>query len=77
MVKEAVFRKNPFDKRLKTHKLSGKEKEPWAFWVDYSYRLGFVPQPNLKKFFSWVFNRADKIKILVIFFVFCFITTPS
>ncbi|HHT9112639.1 MAG: hypothetical protein HZA47_07550 [Planctomycetes bacterium] len=35
--KEFVFRKNPFDKRLKTHKLSGKEKEAWAFWVDYSY----------------------------------------
>lgn len=23
-VKERIFRKNPFDKRLKTHKLSGK-----------------------------------------------------
>ena len=26
-VKEAVFRKNPFDKRLKTHKLSGKKRK--------------------------------------------------
>ena len=50
-VKEAVFRKNPFDKRLKTHKLLGKEKESWAFWVDYSYRLSFVPQPNLQSSF--------------------------
>ena len=33
-VKESIFRKNRFDKRLKTHKLSGKEKEAWAFWVD-------------------------------------------
>ena len=41
-VKEAVFRINPFDKRLKTHKLSGKEKEVWAFWVDYSYRIKFI-----------------------------------
>ncbi|GEM_PF-2063199 len=32
-VKESIFRKNPFDKRLKTHKLSGKEKEAWAFWA--------------------------------------------
>ena len=50
-VKEAVFRKNPFDKRLKTHKLLGKEKESWAFWVDYSYRFGFVPQPNRQSSF--------------------------
>lgn len=41
-VKERTFRKNPFDKRLKTHKLSGKEKEAWAFWVDYSYRIKFI-----------------------------------
>ena len=40
--KEAIFRKNPFDKRLKTHKLSGKERESWAFWVDYSYRIKFI-----------------------------------
>ncbi len=41
-VKEAVFRKNPFDKRLKAHKLSGKEREAWAFWVDYFYRIKFI-----------------------------------
>lgn len=41
-IKESIFRKNPFDKRLKTHKLSGKEKESWAFWVDYSYRIKFI-----------------------------------
>ena len=41
-VKEAVFRKNPFDKRLKTHKLSGKEKEAWAFCADYFYRIKFI-----------------------------------
>jgi len=40
--KECIFRKNPFDKRLKTHKLSGKEKEAWAFRVDYSYRIKFI-----------------------------------
>ncbi len=41
-VKESLFRKNPFDKRLKTHKLLGKEKESWVFWVDYSYRIKFI-----------------------------------
>ena len=29
--KEKVFRENPFHHLLKAHKLSGKEKECWAF----------------------------------------------
>jgi mRNA-degrading endonuclease YafQ of YafQ-DinJ toxin-antitoxin module len=41
-IKEKIFRENPFDPRLKTHKLSGKEKECWAFWVDYKYRIKFI-----------------------------------
>ena len=40
--KESIFRKNPFDPRLKTHKLLGKEKEVWSFWIDYSYRIKFI-----------------------------------
>ena len=40
--KEKIFRENPFDHRLKTHKLSGKERECWAFWIDYSYRIKFI-----------------------------------
>ncbi|MDP3902224.1 MAG: type II toxin-antitoxin system mRNA interferase toxin, RelE/StbE family [bacterium] len=40
--KETVFRENPFDLRLKTHKLSGREKELWAFWINYSYRIKFI-----------------------------------
>ena len=40
--KEVVFRNNIFDKRLKTHKLKGQQKEIWAFWIDYSYRIKFV-----------------------------------
>lgn len=40
--KEKIFRKDPFDPRLKTHKLSGKEKECWAFWIDYHYRIKFI-----------------------------------
>lgn len=41
-VKEKVFKENPFDPRLKTHKLSGKDKECWAFSIDYSYRIKFI-----------------------------------
>ncbi|MDO9288047.1 MAG: hypothetical protein Q7T83_04585 [Thermodesulfovibrionales bacterium] len=40
--KEAIFRERPFAPILKTHKLSGKEKEAWAFSIDYSYRIKFI-----------------------------------
>lgn len=40
--KEFVFRENPFDPRLKTHKLSGKDKTCWAFWIDDAYRIKFI-----------------------------------
>ncbi len=39
--REAIFRKDCFDSRLKTHKLSGKYKEHWAFSIDYHYRILF------------------------------------
>jgi len=40
--KERIFRENPFSSTLKTHKLHGKEKEMWAFWIDQKYRIKFV-----------------------------------
>ena len=40
--KEKIFKNNPFDFRLKTHKLHGKEKEIWAFWINYNYRIKFL-----------------------------------
>lgn len=40
--KEEIFKENPFHSSLRTHKLSGKDRESWAFWVDYSYRIKFV-----------------------------------
>jgi mRNA-degrading endonuclease YafQ of YafQ-DinJ toxin-antitoxin module len=39
--KEEIFRANPFDARLKTHKLSGKYKNYWALSVDYNHRIIF------------------------------------
>lgn len=44
--KEKIFRENPFDPRLRTHKLSGREKEVWAFWITDSYRIKFIFLPN-------------------------------
>lgn len=40
--KEKIFRINPFDHRLRTHKLHGKEKNSWAFSIDYAYRIKFI-----------------------------------
>jgi len=39
--KERIFRKDPFDHRLKTHKLHGKLKRLWSFSVDDKYRVVF------------------------------------
>lgn len=38
---EIIFRNNSFDLRLKTHTLSGKYKNYWAFSINYSYRIVF------------------------------------
>jgi len=40
--KEKIFRQNFFDSRLRTHKLSGKDKNCWAFWINNSYRIKFI-----------------------------------
>lgn len=39
--REAIFRKDPFDPRLKTHKLHGSQEGFMSFSVDYSYRIIF------------------------------------
>lgn len=39
--KEVIFRKNLYDPRLKTHKLTGKLKGFWAFSINYQYRILF------------------------------------
>jgi len=49
--KEKVFREDPFYPILKTHKLSGKNKECWAFWIDYYYRVKFIFLSNEKVLF--------------------------
>ncbi len=39
--REDMFRKNPSDSRLKTHKLSGSLQGYWAFSLTYSDRVLF------------------------------------
>lgn len=38
---ERIFRRDPFDVRLRTHKLHGKLAGLRAFWVDWRYRVIF------------------------------------
>lgn len=40
--KEPIFRENPHHPSLHTHKLHGKEKGVWAFWINYHYRIKFI-----------------------------------
>lgn len=40
--KELIFRENLFNPCLKTHKLSGKNKRCWAFWIDRFFRIKFI-----------------------------------
>ena len=39
--KELVFRKNPFEQNLDTHKLHGRLKDFWSFSIGFKYRIIF------------------------------------
>lgn len=39
--KEAIFRKDPHDIRLKTHALTGELKGYWSFSIDHKIRIIF------------------------------------
>ena len=39
--KEKIFRENPFDPRLRTHKLTGDLDTCWAFWLKFKCRITF------------------------------------
>lgn len=40
--REQIFRTDPFNPILNTHKLHGKDKEFWAFNIDRKYRIKFI-----------------------------------
>jgi toxin HigB-1 len=49
--KEIIFRNNPFDDQLKTHKLNGVFKDYYSFSVDYKIRIIFIfEEENLIRF---------------------------
>ena len=37
----SIFSQNPFDSKLRTHKLTGKLKGLWSFSLSYDYRVIF------------------------------------
>ncbi len=56
--RETIFRKDCFNPRLKTHKLSGKYKEHWAFSIDYHYRIMFRFLSDTEVLFENVDNHS-------------------
>ena len=47
----AIFRVNPFDPRLATHKLSGRMRDWWSFSIDYDVRVVFSFAESDRAFF--------------------------
>lgn len=42
----ALFQENPFDTRLKTHKLAGSLASYWSFSIDHRHRIIFEFRDN-------------------------------
>ena len=40
--RERIFRDDPYNSILGTHKLHGKDSGTLAFWINYSYRIKFT-----------------------------------
>ncbi|MBI2175641.1 MAG: type II toxin-antitoxin system YoeB family toxin [Parcubacteria group bacterium] len=56
--KERIFRKNPFDARLKTHKLSGPLNQYWSFAIDRRHRIIFLFAGDETVWFLYVGNHS-------------------
>ncbi len=54
--REHIFRQDPFDPRIDTHKLHGRLKEYWAFSIDTKYRIIFE---FVKKNIVWFHSAGD------------------
>jgi addiction module RelE/StbE family toxin len=49
-----ILQENPFDSRLKTHRLSGSLKDFYSFWLTYEYRIviKIYPKEKVIEFYS-------------------------
>lgn len=54
---EKIFRKDPLDRRLKTHKLNGKLASLWSFLIDSKHRIIFEYGPKNMIYFHSVGNH--------------------
>jgi len=54
-----IFLLDPFDKRLRTHKLSGKLSDVWSFSVTYHIRVTFIFIESNKVLFESVGNHDE------------------
>lgn len=52
--REEIFRQNPHEPRLKTHKLKGKLKKFYSFSIDYHYRIVFHYKSENKVIFDTI-----------------------
>jgi len=57
--KEKIFKENPFDPRLDTHKLHGKDKAFWAFSITRSLRIKFEFLGNNQVLYIDIGPHAD------------------
>ncbi len=58
-IKEKIFRKNPFDPKLKTHRLKGRLKDFYSFSIDYKYRIIFEFLKNKKVVYFHLVGKHD------------------
>ncbi|MDD5318477.1 MAG: type II toxin-antitoxin system mRNA interferase toxin, RelE/StbE family [Candidatus Pacebacteria bacterium] len=55
--KEEIFRKNPFEPSLRTHKLSGPLKDFWVFSINHTHRIIFKFVDRHKVWFYSIGNH--------------------
>ena len=56
--KEKIFRANPIDNQLKTHKLGGRFTGLWSFSIDYRYRIIFEFTEDKKVIFHTIGDHS-------------------
>lgn len=52
--KLSIFQNNPYDSRLKTHKLSGKLQHIWSFSINLSIRVTFCFVESNRVIFEYI-----------------------
>jgi addiction module RelE/StbE family toxin len=56
-----ILQENPFDPRLKTHKLSGPLKDFYSFWLTYEYRIVIKIYPREKSIEFYAIGTHDEV----------------